>query len=181
MRSSGSQVVDAAHIFSVQHISRQYGFRPASFFYDDSGSRNAFAVPDVVDPRFPDGTVVCGLELISTELKRDGRGYAVPTILAHEFAHIMQFKLIQGFQGSSRAELHADYMAGWYLAREMASLITDPQSSLKAFFEIGDYEFNSPDHHGTPEERLGALERGWSVGALSPYDAFTSGRRYVGL
>src|ERR1700722_847128 len=148
--SSGNQMVDVAHSNAMRDISQQYGLRPASFFYDDSDSRNAFAVPNVVDRAYPDGTVVCGINLITTEIRRDGRGYAVPTILAHEMGHIMQFKLIQDFQGSSKAELHADYMAGWYLAREMAHLVTDPQSSLKAFFEIGDYEFNSPDHHGTP-------------------------------
>lgn len=179
--SSGSSMVDAAHAFSVRHISSQLGVRPAAFFYDDSDSPNAFAVPNVANPAYPDGTVVCGLSLISTELKRDGHGYAVPTILAHEFGHIMQFKYIDNFEGSSGAELHADFMAGWYLARELASLFVDAQSSLHAFFEIGDYEFNSPQHHGTPNERVNALLRGSSTRSLDPYSAFVAGRRYVGI
>ena len=34
-----------------------------------------------------------------------------------------------------------------------------PQA-LRSFFSKGDYSFNSPTHHGTPDERLHAVQAG---------------------
>src|SRR5262249_42632574 len=63
-------------------------------------------------------------------------------------------------QTAKLVELHADFMAGIYMAGKKPSI--DLESYAHAFFKIGDDEFTNPDHHGTPEERYLALKEGYA-------------------
>src|SRR5215472_16171843 len=47
----------------ISHIFRDFQVRAEVYFYNDQGSPNAFATPDVYDPNFPDGSVMFGAVL----------------------------------------------------------------------------------------------------------------------
>ena len=58
---------------------------------------------------------------------------------------------------------------------------------MKALFEKGDYAYNAPDYHGTPEQRAAMVRAGYAVGlrrgdrALDAKQAFAEGKRVVGI
>jgi predicted metalloprotease len=78
----------------------------------------------------------------------------------------------RGFGRPGRnTELQADYLAGWYFAQLHAR---DPrhfesnaaiEDGVYAFYSRGDYQFNSPHHHGTREQRRAAFLNGFRAGA----------------
>ncbi|MBY3216685.1 hypothetical protein HFO21_20375 [Rhizobium laguerreae] len=151
----------------------ELGINPAFGFYDDSDGPNAKASPEV-DGNVPGtwGTVVFGRTLFKGELSNyDPSGMTILAIIAHEFGHIIQFKrglrevLLEQQSTVKRLELHADVLAGYYLGRRKAQ--TPSLSFLSAgevFHRIGDTNFNSPGHHGTPDERANASQIGFTQG-----------------
>jgi hypothetical protein len=156
---SGNAELDNAHQREGLALIGKFGVTPRGFFFDDHGAPNAYATSKVTNSLGPDGTVVFGLTLLDSELKRDGGyGLAVPAIMAHEFAHIVQFKR-KSTLSTKEQELQADYLAGWYLGNRW--IYTDVRAAFEAFFQMGDYQFNSPNHHGTPKQRLAAIQAGF--------------------
>jgi hypothetical protein len=96
-------------------------------------------------------------------------------ILAHEFGHVYQFvrqfnyadKSIAGPTGSRpirELELHADFMAGFGLARSEEKY-GRPDDLLRRFSDtilnLGDYNFAPCLHHGTPAERYTMMMKGY--------------------
>src|SRR5690606_13348666 len=128
---------------------------PVLFFYEGD---NAMATRQQYSPNGPDGTVVFGFQLFRREAIRDPNGSSIAIIIAHEFGHIVQFKY-GGFTGmpTFRKELFADYLAGAYLRIRGGLNIN---AVLEAFNDMGDRNFDSIDHHGTPEQREGAIRKG---------------------
>lgn len=174
--------IDNALLADGAELSRVFGVYPAIFYMQESGGPNAAAAWQ----RFPsllraegrpyccaDGSVLVGLQLIRNErLATWGTGLSIPAILAHEFAHIAQYKYGFPYGGKWR-ELHADYLAGWYTAhRGRWTVNNSPQQAMANFFYKGDYDFNSPGHHGTPRERQAAFMAGFN---LNVFDNVSSG------
>ncbi|MEN2282122.1 hypothetical protein AAGF08_08280 [Algoriphagus sp. SE2] len=94
---------------------------------------------------------------------------APKAILAHEFAHQIQFKLnivdsptTDLAEASRRVELMADAYAAYYLshARGASMQWKRVQQFLEVFFLLGDCEFGDPGHHGTPLQRMAAAKWG---------------------
>jgi hypothetical protein len=132
-----------------------------------------------VDRRYSDN----GREIIflsKTDTLPDGK---VPppenmlfAILAHEFGHAYQF--VRGFASTSNGtsgstglsrsireiELHADFMAGFSLARSEEKY-GKPDDLLRQFSDtilnLGDYNFAPCTHHGTPAERYTMMMKGY--------------------
>ncbi len=170
---SGNRELDAANQHEGMELIKKFGVTPRGFFFDDGNAPNAFASGKVTNQLGPDGTVAFGLNLLNKELQRDGgSGLAVPAIMAHEFAHIVQFKRNSTLSVRDK-ELQADYLAGWYLGSRW--IPTDSSAAFKAFFEMGDYQFNNPDHHGTPAQRLKAIQAGVRDTGLSLDNAYKTG------
>lgn len=150
------------------------GVKPDFYMFDDGKSGNAFATPSILNNhQYPDGTVCFGITLMQEEflatLPHGGRfDHVMMAIMAHEWAHIAQFQQIENPPPGKQMELHADAMAGWYVATRAAQFpnYVDVNSSMRSFFGKGDYSFNSPGHHGTPQERLHAFKSGM-LGAQS--------------
>lgn len=102
-----------------------------------------------------------------------GIGYgdvAPQAILAHEFGHHIQFQLGLFTDESSpeatrRTELMADAYSAYYLshARGASMQWKRVKQFLQVFFNIGDCQFTSDGHHGTPTQRMAAAEWGYSV------------------
>jgi hypothetical protein len=77
-----------------------------------------------------------------------------------EFTHIMQFQHAWQETGR-RPELHADCVSGWSLSLRGRWGWGTLGAALRVLYQIGDYQFNSPNHHGTPDERLNAANTGF--------------------
>lgn len=98
-------------------------------------------------------------------------GASLSGVIGHEVAHLFQFRngwwselLNEERQAVRRAELHADLLAGWFLARRSFIDLIGIDEASRCMFEIGDFEFTSIDHHGTPAQRYAALLMGFFMG-----------------
>jgi hypothetical protein len=89
---------------------------------------------------------------------------ASQAVLAHEYGHQVQFQLglfSNGSPASTRKmELMADAFSAYYLshARGASMQWKRVQQFLSVFFNIGDCQFSSSGHHGTPLQRMAAAE-----------------------
>jgi hypothetical protein len=170
VRTTGNPTMDQHFVQEVVSLNVAMSVYPALFILDDSGSPNAYANPEVVDERFPDGAVMLGYSLLNSEwAQSSGVNFSIPTIMAHEFGHIAQFK--SGLRLPTKLlELQADYLAGWYMANRQRDSTWTPRAladSLRSLFSKGDYQFNSPNHHGTPQQRTSAFMQGFQNGNAS--------------
>jgi hypothetical protein len=168
--STGNRVKDRALGRALVRLSQLFQERPSFGFIDDGSQPNAFAT-DEIRVAGTWGSVLFGRRLFQELDERyDDGGMAVLCIMAHEFAHIAQFRtktystLVGAGRKSKRAELHADLLSGYYLGIRKAQV---PSLQLRSagvhLFEIGDFEFNDRDHHGTPSERIEAAEKGFTL------------------
>jgi predicted metalloprotease len=104
--------------------------------------------------------------------------FAVAYVLAHEYAHNLQYELGM-FDNSTGAsakpfELQADCFAGtWaHSVYEQGDLQPgDLEEASNAALAVGDFDVGNAQHHGTPEERRDALLAGFRSG-----DPSTCGR-----
>jgi hypothetical protein len=177
---SGSPVVDRAYQAEGEKLIRLFGVTPAGGFMDDGRSPNAFATTDRIFTNSYNGTIIFGRSLLRRELSRDyGRGISIPAIMAHEFGHVVQFQ--EGSLSDAATpvrELHADFLAGWYLSR-LGLSDRQVQPAMRAFYEMGDTAFRDPDHHGTPDERLASITAGFNSSADDIDEAFREGLDHV--
>lgn len=95
--------------------------------------------------------------------------FAVAYIVAHEYGHQVQHEL--GLFDESvptvRFELQADCFAGtWARSAYDEDRVdrSDLDEALNAALAVGDFEFDSPGHHGTPDERRSAWMSGFESG-----------------
>ena len=183
-RTSGNQSFDAGFQREIALLNGAMGVYPSFFMLNDSGAPNAYANPQAMDPRFPDGTVAFGYTLMLSEWRAasaGGTNFSIPTIMAHEFGHIAQFKA--GFKLPTKLmELQADYIAGWYIGNRNGSdgwTSRALMDSLQSLFNKGDYNFNNPTHHGTPQERTSSFLTGFQNAHSSLGSALRDSLQYV--
>jgi hypothetical protein len=88
-------------------------------------------------------------------------------VLAHEESHIFQVKwkintMLEDIRGQhiKFVELHADYLAGAYMAWRKSYRGVDPSEISALFFELGDL-VDGDKHHGTPQERFLTFQSGY--------------------
>jgi predicted metalloprotease len=116
--------------------------------------------------------------------QRAGQGraigdFGVAYIIAHEYGHNVQNEL--GFLRAGRRlaakpfELQADCMAGAWgnsVYRTGKLQPGDVEEALSTAQAVGDFEFENPQHHGTPDERRAAWLRGYEAGDPSTCQAY---------
>lgn len=188
---SGNQMLDRLFPNEIRFLESNFAVRPGFGFYDDSSSPNAFATPKVLWGGI-DGTVAFGRTLVFTNLQNQIWGTVIAGIMAHEWAHIYQFKHGMISDWVRDSELQADFMAGWHMGKKVhdgiepypADLVRLSMSKLEAaLFGMGDYEFSDENHHGTPRERVDAMSFGFSGGVNGRYrsviDAYEAGKRLL--
>ena len=175
---TGNQEIDQAFRAEVRLLESAFQVRPSFVFYDDNISPGAYASSN--------GIVAFGLNLVQNQFRQASLGgpLGIAAIMAHEYAHIAQFK--SGTPSNTDRikyrELHADFMAGWYLAGRQSYLATDILDGLRTMHSLGDRQFYSLDHHGTHEERLIATLVGvTSSNNLNMREAYDRGFEYVGV
>ena len=121
-----------------------------------------------------DDTIVLGADVIS-ETQRDFGAGGIAFLLAHEYGHNLQVETGVDAYDSATAkpvELHADCLAGAYLADALHRGTIDAAAldqARAAAYAVGDDAVDDPDHHGTSQERLDALNRGISGADCKTY------------
>jgi len=162
-RSTGNPNLDFLIYNECNLLAIVFTVNPAILIIDDRQCPNAFAYWGVTDPRFY-GTIYLGIRLLRDEFfSMDKGALAVVGIMAHEFAHILQWKYQSQLIGKYR-ELHADFLAGYYLGVKNYIPYRDLRAFASSLFTKGDYNFWNPDHHGTPKERVDVMNIGYGLG-----------------
>ena len=95
------------------------------------------------------------------------------TVLGHEFGHHVQFEKdlfngpLTGAEATRRTELMADSLSTYYLTHKRGATLNAKRllPSLQVSYQIGDCNFSSSNHHGTPNQRLRAAEWGAGIAA----------------
>ncbi len=170
--TTGNKNLDRALSSEMKKQQKLYVLRPAFYLFTDK-IKNAFATTKKF-PEFPtsDGSIVYGIELMKEQLARGYWGGAVVAgVLAHEYGHIYQyrsgyFKRMRKLHKTVKfVELHADYMSGYYIGRKYqeSGERVNVRTVASATYDIGDYHYNSPSHHGTPVERTIMLKAGFDL------------------
>ncbi|HAY3549827.1 neutral zinc metallopeptidase [Elizabethkingia meningoseptica] len=165
---SGNVYIDQVMSKEWQFLVQKFGVMPDIYYYHEQNGSNAYATTTVYNQNFKDGTVAVGFGLIRDECAQSQSGscISVAIIMAHEFAHIVDFKYNIQLEGKY-AELFADYLAGCYMhLRSLQYGYTNISEAARTFYRIGDYQFNSPGHHGTPEQRYNTLMAGYNYSQL---------------
>jgi len=112
-------------------------------------------------------------------------------IMAHEFAHHVQFELGVFDTGPSdpaeatrRTELMADAMAAYYGVHKKGLALNKKRvvDAVLSFYTVGDCQFTSPGHHGTPLQRQRAATWGADLAAAAqPKSYVLPAERFVEL
>jgi predicted metalloprotease len=104
--------------------------------------------------------------------------YAPITIVAHEWGHHIQNLVNADHRDNKAFELQADCLSGVFTAHADASGLLDPGDFLEALslaIDSGDTSLglpiDNPDAHGTSEERIKALTRGFGGGPFTGCNA----------
>lgn len=168
LKTTGNPQLDKSLISEMSMQSAFYGYRPAFVLYS-GGEKNAAAVnKTLADYPQTDGTILYNIDMLREQLSVSRWGGSILAgVIAHEFAHIYQYhndyysRLLGLDQTVKFVELHADFLSGFYMGGKSGSI--EVKDYANAFFEIGDYEFNAPAHHGTPAERYLALKAGFNL------------------
>lgn len=167
----------------------------------DDADRPGYAAVDgeIMGEAPHSGVVLLGQAMSDRLAKQEGKEHFAPLAgaLAHELAHLYQFRLgpagdaqtwwqllleADGNRTRRRAELHADFLAGWCLGRGGYTDEAGIDHAANRMYAQGDTEGNDPNHHGTPHQRYAALLRGFFVGRNNQVDvaaAARAGRLFV--
>jgi hypothetical protein len=117
----------------------------------------------------PDGSILFGYQmfyyLVNSFSKLPDSNTLSPLpvdgVLAHEWGHRVQFTLNwTDYAQPSERELEADFFSGYYMGLAKQWLWGQIKTYYSAIYASGDYYYNSPQHHGTPQQRLNAAYAG---------------------
>lgn len=168
----GDPSVDAGFSSEITYQSGFWGGVPATVYaFNECSPQNKNAMS------FPGGTIVFGQYLAYDLLTQFGSALPIAGVLAHEWGHQVQFDY--GWQNRSAStarptELEADAFSGYYMGLAKQFAWSQINSYFAAVASFGDYNFNDPQHHGTPQERLAAARLGFDTAI----NALQTGRRY---
>jgi hypothetical protein len=179
--SSGNQLVDRSFVVEASNLERMLDVH-APLYFLGGNVKNAFAEPG--GSPGSNGRVIFSMALLNDEFNRTGawQNFTVIVILAHEFGHIYQFKYGTKKLPVKLTELQADYFAGWYMGRREQTSnfkISAFRQAVQTMYEKGDYDFDNPQHHGTPQERMRAINEGLQHATLSASAAYKDSLRFV--
>ena len=169
-RTTGDVALNRQLDAALRRLAQTFDVWPKVGFYDDGDEPNAMAIWYQSGGKRVYG-VVFGRNYFRRLFSYDPSGITFLQTAAHEFAHVMMYKsgtldkLLEGQPTVKRAELHADFMSGYYLGLRKRD---HPKASFRSAgmkrWESGDSFLGNPQHHGTPKERLAAAEAGFLLG-----------------
>lgn len=165
LNTTGSPTLDAKLSSESKNLDEIFSVEVELYSYDDKDSHNAYASP-VCDILNCDGSIRLGKSLLLDEIVVANGYVSVIGIMAHEYAHIVQFQQKSNLAGKF-AELQADFLAGWYLGKTKNISFNDLKPFANSLYYKGDFNFWSTQHHGTPEERANAMIMGFNNSNLT--------------
>jgi predicted metalloprotease len=119
----------------------------------------------------PNDDTIYVSEAFTEQILRIGGDFGVAYVVAHEYAHNVQHELGWLEAGRELAvkpfELQADCLAGAWgnsVYQEGKLQPGDVEEAMRTAYAVGDFDESNPQHHGTPEERRGAWQRGYRSG-----------------
>jgi hypothetical protein len=192
--TTGDPSLDADFDRALVVIADLFSVNPAFGFYDparlqnpieeERNGMNAFARPENTDIPGTRGTVGFGWDMFLQEFyQHDNTGLTLMTVIAHEFAHVLQHD--RGYLNAIKigqplkSEINADFLSGYFLGTRKLRI-----PSLQ-FQKAGDLLMRKAGgDHGTPQQRLKAAEAGFRVAYVekkSVDDAVQAGLRYIGF
>ena len=143
-------------------IQRQWYGVPTTYYIINEGSpnmANAFASPA--------GYILFGYYMYYRTISQYG-GLAVAGVLAHEGGHRIQ--QVAGWtpqMSTPVTELEADAISGFYMAIVKRWAWSQIQGYFANTYASGNYDFNNPGFHGTPNQRVTAAYLGVNLGMYS--------------
>jgi hypothetical protein len=160
---SGDDDFDRALIAELRKIVHILEINPG-FKYTEA--LNAFAINETMVSNTR-GTIILGLPLMKQLIAEDNGGVGVAAVCAHEGGHIYQFdnslndKLKVDDGRVLYYELHADFLAGYYLGRSGEFAADRIQQASLVTYRFGSYQYANTVFHGTPGQRAAAIEKGY--------------------
>lgn len=143
---------------------------PRLFLYRGTSYSKDCADPTesgIDSPSYCPGDNTIYLEMgLGDQLNQHFGDFGALSIVSHEFGHAYLMQTGQHHEGKT-GELDADRFAGAFARyAESKRLLEsgDLQEAQKAFYAVGDQDVTSADHHGLPQERLDAFNRGYAEG-----------------
>ncbi|HMJ33347.1 MAG TPA: neutral zinc metallopeptidase [Baekduia sp.] len=105
--------------------------------------------------------------------------WALAYVVAHEYAHNVQQEdgELTGHRSALPTELNADCLAGTWARWDYGRGGLDSagvQQALDTALAVGDFQFLSPQHHGTPQQRHDAVLTGFRDGSPSGCSSYLS-------
>lgn len=191
--STGDAKLDAMVSAVLFRAARAYSLNrnayPAfRFIPPNAAGGDGFADDSVSLDANTKGIVALGLGLLM-EFQSDEFGViAFEVIAGHEFGHVFQIRnkhvepLLAGADGKAKlVELHADFLAGWFMSKRGHLPVEILRYVVDALFSRGDDLVGEPDHHGTKAERFAAVLQGYLRGTAtdSPEGAAANGLVYL--
>lgn len=140
----------------------------ANVFILNEGSparKNAYASPN--------GQILFGYHMFYYTIQTYGE-LPVAGILAHEWGHRTQFSFGWNYAETYIQELEADAFSGYYMALVKQYAWGQIQTYYQSVYATGDYNYHSPFHHGTPDQRLAAAY----FGVQTAIEALNNGEPY---
>jgi hypothetical protein len=160
--SSGNPNIDAIVYDEIKRLENFFKGRVDFFFGQEAsiGNSTAFFSPSCERNPYCIGTIVLGLNMMHQKYSQYGDNYIhiVRSILAHEFGHGVQ-KLKGWYISSKYKELHADFLAGYYISKSYYYDDKMIDNFLNEFYSIGGYSIHHS--HGTKDERYCAFLEGY--------------------
>jgi predicted metalloprotease len=184
---SGNPEFDYAVAQTLSRMTDLFDVLPGFAYFKVGRSRNAYAARKAFLSN-PDGTIIFGRDLLFEIMNYlESPDAAFSAVCAHEFGHIVQFKRgisLDPYPFVKRSELHADFLSGYYAGRRKLQKPDFPAAVFASIYHdnFGDHWTESPDHHGTPQERASAIIRGFESAyreRQSTAEAIESGINYV--
>ena len=120
LRSTGDSGLDRSFDRALQRLAETFEVWPKVGFYDDDDAPNAMAMRYDVSGSI-EFAVVFGRTYFKKLMSYDPSGITLLQTAAHEFAHVWVYrdglfdKIRGGERTVRRVELHADFLAGYYL------------------------------------------------------------------
>lgn len=175
LNTTGSPKLDEILSKETALMESEFAVDVNIYAYDDGKSPNAYAISNPY-------SIIIGKTLMLDEFVNTENANSIIAIMAHEFGHIVQYKFkLNTYKGwvGKWPELHADFLAGWYMGKKQYINPKDFEKIINSFWDKGDDNFFSSNHHGTPEERAFAFIKGYLSANLNIKEAYTFGTNFI--
>lgn len=132
-------------------------------------------------------TIVMDKGMVGEIAKKSFGNERVKAVMAHEYAHGLQhaYGFYKLFDPGIYPELHADFLAGFYIGRNGLIEKSTLSAFAQEFYGIGDgLPFYDPRHHGTSSERRCAFLEGYKLAVNYDFNivqAYNVGIDYIKL